>query len=111
MKYWVNDLRSTQNRVPTNARDDAFWQHLVTFTLGVGVKGTLESAPANQPGDPNTPRSDVLSAILDKLEAGMISWPKASTSDQTKIDDLWHAAVTRAATTTARAMYRGSRRH
>ncbi|CAG9175324.1 Type IV pilus biogenesis factor PilY1 [Cupriavidus laharis] len=93
MKYWVNDLRNTENRVPTNARDEAFWQHLVTFTLGVGVKGTLESAPANQPANPDTPRADVLSSILDKLKAGTLSWPKASTSDQTKIDDLWHAAV------------------
>ncbi|WP_354682010.1 PilC/PilY family type IV pilus protein [Cupriavidus necator] len=92
MKYWVNDLRTTENRVPTNARDEAFWQHLVTFTLGLGVKGSLESDPNNQPGDPNTSRSDVLDAILAKLKAGTISWPRPS-SDQNKIDDLWHAAV------------------
>ncbi|WP_454752281.1 pilus assembly protein [Cupriavidus necator] len=93
MKYWVNDLRTTENRVPTNARDEAFWQHLVTFTLGLGVKGSLESDPNNQPSNPNASRSDVLDAILAKLKAGTISWPKASSSDQTKIDDLWHAAV------------------
>ncbi len=92
MKYWVNDLRTTENRVPTNARDEAFWQHLVTFTLGLGVKGSLESDPNNQPGNPNASRDDVLDAILAKLKAGTISWPRPS-SDQSKIDDLWHAAV------------------
>ncbi|BDB25121.1 type 4 fimbrial biogenesis protein PilY1 [Cupriavidus sp. P-10] len=93
MKYWVNDLRTAENRVPTNARDEAFWQHLVTFTLGLGVKGSLESDPANKPANANATRSDVLDAILAKLKAGTISWPKPSSSDQNKIDDLWHAAV------------------
>ncbi|HJR32193.1 MAG TPA: hypothetical protein VJ889_26025, partial [Pseudomonas sp.] len=36
MKYWVTDLRTAVNEVPTSKEDPAFWQHMVTFTLGMG---------------------------------------------------------------------------
>ncbi len=37
MKYWMTDLQpGMANEVPTNAEDPAFWQHMTTFTLGLG---------------------------------------------------------------------------
>ena len=46
MYYWNRDLRtSLANKVPTNPADPAFWQHMVSFTVGLGVLGTLD--PAN----------------------------------------------------------------
>jgi type IV pilus assembly protein PilY1 len=81
MYYWVNDLRTDMvNNVPLpplksdgTKSDEAFWQHLVQFTVGLGVKGTLD------------PATD-----LPALTAGTKSWPDGSTN---QIDDLWHAAV------------------
>ena len=74
MYFWENDLRTNlDNTVPTNPIDDAFWQHVVTFTLGFGVKGTL---------DPDVD----LQNIID----GYATWPTASSN---QIDDMWHAAV------------------
>jgi type IV pilus assembly protein PilY1 len=71
MQYWKNDLRTDlQNKVPTNPYDPAFWQHMVSFTVGLGVTGTLTALPS-----------------------GAGSWPDPTTSDAAKIDDLWHAAV------------------
>ena len=71
MQYWKNDLRTDMNnKVPTNIHDPAFWQHLVNFTVGLGVTGTLTQLPS-----------------------GGQSWPDPTSSDATKIDDLWHAAV------------------
>lgn len=71
MKYWKNDLRTDmQNKVPTNPHDPAFWQHLVNFTVGLGVKGSLSELPT-----------------------GSESWPNPTLSDEFKIDDLKHAAV------------------
>ncbi|MBP6058801.1 MAG: pilus assembly protein PilC [Nitrosomonas sp.] len=71
MQYWKNDLRTDlQNKVPTNPYDPAFWQHMVSFTVGLGVTGTLTTLPA-----------------------GAQSWPDPTTSNAAKIDDLWHAAV------------------
>lgn len=73
MYYWKTDLRTDlDNKVPTNAKDPAFWQHMVNFTVGLGVEGTLSSLPS-----------------------GSGSWPDPTTSSAKgeKIDDLWHAAV------------------
>lgn len=71
MHYWKRDLRADmQNKVPTNPSDPAFWQHMVTFTVGLGVSGSLATLPS-----------------------GAQAWPDPSVSDAAKIDDLWHAAV------------------
>lgn len=81
MYYWVNDLRpdwgqSKKNVPPSrDGSDPAFWQHLVQYTVGLGVTGTLD------------PATD-----LPALTAGTKSWPAASATDN-QVDDLWHAAL------------------
>ncbi|AUZ86098.1 pilus assembly protein PilY [Methylophaga nitratireducenticrescens] len=43
MYYWKRDLRTDlENRVPTNDTDSAFWQHMTTFTVGLGVSGSID---------------------------------------------------------------------
>ncbi|MCB1761953.1 MAG: pilus assembly protein PilY [Gammaproteobacteria bacterium] len=81
MYYWNRDLRTDlENRVPTSPEDPAFWQHLVNFTVGLGVTGTLNPDPVS--GD------------LPALKAGTKRWPMPSVSGaEENIDDLWHAAV------------------
>lgn len=78
MLYWNRDLRpNLSNEVPINSVDDAFWQHMVTFTVGLGVTGTLD------------PLTD-----LPGLEAGTTTWPRAFDGGTTvNIDDMWHAAL------------------
>lgn len=78
MHYWNRDLRTDLgNNVPTNPDDEAFWQHMTTFTVGLGVTGSLT-------------KDD-----LPALKAGTKSWPSPdkNTDDYRKIDDLFHAAV------------------
>lgn len=71
MYYWVRDLRTDlDNKVVPTADNPAFWQHLTTYTVGLGVRGTLN------------PATD-----LAALTSGTKTWG----SDQ--IDDLWHAAL------------------
>ncbi len=86
MYYWVNDLRpDLENKVATTKRNPAFWQHMTTFGIGLGVEG-------------NVPTKTGLAAI----ESGAaINWPdpesdKGSCKGATcpaRIDDLLHAAV------------------
>lgn len=78
MYYWNRDLRTDlPNEVPTDAADPAFWQHLVNFTVGLGVTGTLDPA-TDLPG----------------LTAGTTNWPAAfSGGTSVNIDDLWHTAL------------------
>jgi type IV pilus assembly protein PilY1 len=80
MYYWQRDLRpDLSNNVPMAAKsriDPAFWQHLVNFTVGLGVSGTL-------------PYPDSTKDLTD----GTLSWPKPVAESATAVDDLWHAAV------------------
>lgn len=78
MKFWKLDLRpdlaNKVNPLPESSEvpggDPAYWQHLTQFTVGLGVKGTLD-----------------YTKDLPALTKGTKSW----TDDE--IDDLWHAAV------------------
>lgn len=77
MEYWKRDLRADlTNNVPTNQADPAFWQHLVNFTVGLGVNGILD------------PETD-----FDGLKSGDTDWPEPTANSEANIDDLWHAAV------------------
>lgn len=77
MHYWKRDLRpDLDNDVPVNNEDPAFWQHLVQFTVGLGVNGSLD------------PDSDFAA-----ISAGTLDWPQPIANSEITIDDLWHAAV------------------
>lgn len=76
MYYWKTDLSTLGNTVFATSKDAATWQHMSTFGLSLGTKGSLD------------PASD-----LPGLEAGTTSWPNPTASNAAKIDDLWHAAV------------------
>jgi type IV pilus assembly protein PilY1 len=79
MYYWKNDLRTTlENDVPESFDDPAFWQHMVTFGVSIGLQGRLD------------PKKDLLS-----LTNGTKHWgdPIQGGADADRIDDLWHASV------------------
>ncbi len=78
--YWKTDLRpDLANRVPSSARDPAFWQHVSTFTVGLGIAGTLGI---------NQTAIDL--AIANRTP---IAWPQPTANAATTGDDLIHAAV------------------
>ena len=65
--------------------DAANWQHMTTFTLGLGVNGILTY-------DPNY--LNQLSGDFFDILNGAKNWPNPGTTKTTEnIDDLWHAAV------------------
>jgi type IV pilus assembly protein PilY1 len=98
MYYYKTDLRTSgpvaTDNVPTNAKDTAAHQHLVTFTLGLGLDGLMDF------------RSDYETATTGdfaKIKAGdpsgcswttgQCNWPRAQQDSPSALDDLWHAAV------------------
>ncbi|MCC8361855.1 pre-peptidase C-terminal domain-containing protein [Lysobacter sp. A6] len=78
MHYWKRDLVSTlENNVPTSLNDPAFWQHMVTFGVSIGLQGRLN------------PNVDLVS-----ITNGSKRWgDPTDNEDADRIDDLWHAAV------------------
>jgi type IV pilus assembly protein PilY1 len=77
MYYWKRDLRTDiDNYVPTSNKNPAFWQHMVSYTVGLGVTGSV---------DPD--------AAFEAIETGdSIDW-WGGTSDEDKVNDMLHAAV------------------
>lgn len=77
MYYWNRDLRTDiANEVPTNFQDPAFWQHMVTFGVGLGVTGSVDPV-----------------AAFDAINTGAsITWPNPTTN-AALLDDLVHASV------------------
>jgi type IV pilus assembly protein PilY1 len=98
--YYNTDLRGdgslgtlgldvgTDNNVPsagTQPEDDsARHQHMTTFTMGLGLAGTL-----NYQSDYKSTGSGDFAG----LRSGSINWPVPTNDDPTALDDLWHAAV------------------
>jgi type IV pilus assembly protein PilY1 len=86
MKYWVTDLRTASNEVPTSKEDPAFWQHMVTFTLGLGF------SPVNISGN-STADDDIFAWANGGSAIANFSWPTPSADNINNIADLEHAAV------------------
>lgn len=73
MYYYERDLAPTlANDLAASADDPNPAQHLVTYTVGFGVEGSLTENPTS------------------RTEA--FSWPNAYASDKYKVDDMRHAA-------------------
>src|SRR5262249_30801612 len=90
MYYYKNDLRTnpadpfSTNNVPTTTKDKASFQHMVTFTIGLGLDGEL-----NYTRDYETAKSGDFFDIKQAVK----SLPGPGHDPPSALDDLWHAAV------------------
>ena len=85
MKYWKTALRPDQdNIIPTSADNPAFWQHMVTFGISIGLKGTVDQTSVPQ----------VLRDGRPRINGVAVNWPNPTDAENAeRIDDLLHAAV------------------
>ncbi|MBL8541052.1 MAG: hypothetical protein JNK68_11865 [Betaproteobacteria bacterium] len=99
--YYITDLRTsatkatgalgkdvTTNNVPSGGSgpedDKASWQHMTTFTMGLGLTGTLVYDPNYQ---------TAATGDFASIRSGAKTWPTPSSDSPSALDDLWHAAV------------------
>ncbi len=81
--------------------DPAYWQHLVTFNVGLGVDGVLgTNCEANVGGDTALQAlcaTDPQAAVYQALRAGTANWPNVGNCDicnePQRIDDVWHSSI------------------
>ena len=74
--YYKNDLRSgLADNVPRSSIDSPNWQHLVTFGISIGLRGSLVPTEAG-----HARNADIWPDPMDREDAH-------------RIDDLWHATV------------------
>ncbi len=76
--YYLRDLSPLDNKVVANPFDPATYQHMVSFTVAFGVRGSL--VDTDQDGWPNP--------VLGESS----NWGNPFSSNAAKVDDLWHAA-------------------
>jgi type IV pilus assembly protein PilY1 len=96
------------DNVPTSTlqilRDFNTKQHMVTFTIGLGIDGVMNyrhdyQTPSSEPTDDysavqNATTANPAQGICSWKNSGeACSWPQPAENQQTAIDDLWHAAV------------------
>ena len=98
--YWFTDLRPNLNNnltpyMPIKSssaasdywnpqNDPATWQHMVTFTIGVGLTQTLTNPAWG---------GSTYAGGYPSLKAGTTSWPQTSSNSPNNAYDLWHAAL------------------
>lgn len=98
----ANNLCSP-NTVPANGVDTATWQHMTTYTLGLGVRGRMVFSPSyltdttgdfydvlkgNTATNTNCTWRDTLTTA-----GAACNWPVPGSNSVANTDDLWHAAV------------------
>lgn len=112
--YYVTDLRTaglgnstgalgsdvSLNNVPSSGLDTASWQHMTTFTLGLGARGRMIFSPTyltDTSGDyfsvKNGTTANPAGGICSWQASGACNWPTPAADQPEAIDDLWHAAV------------------
>ena len=106
--YWRNDLRpDLSNDVSPSSRDPAFWQHLSTYTVGLGVSGTdtvrrtFDNSTVVPTGEPGVSLDDIGKPWLStqRLRDLLISkkwamtWPAVVQNTPGTGDDLIHASM------------------
>lgn len=73
-----------EDNVFVSGTDNNNKQHMTTFTLGLGVDGTLLYQPDYKTAS---------SGDFADIKSGTRNWPAPAENQETTIDDLWHAAV------------------
>ncbi len=91
MKYWRTDLRPTANVVPSSDADLAYWQHMTTFTMGMGF------SPVDSDGNPIDVEK-LFAWAQDGAPITGFTWPIPGEGDDgngqiENIADLVHAAI------------------
>ncbi len=109
--YVVDQTGTVIDRYWNPKNDPATWQHMVNFTIGLGLSNSFNSACNYDPSspvvaDPNNPTpgcplwgGGTFTGDYAALKAGTKNWPKINASPSPghepdgHVYDLWHAAI------------------
>ncbi|NOT98396.1 MAG: hypothetical protein HOO97_04805, partial [Sideroxydans sp.] len=95
----VNGTDVSENIVPVSGLDKASYQHMTTFTLGLGARGVMIFDPSYQTateGDFFAVKQGSTAngtTVCPWQTSGTCNWPVPGENKPENIDDLWHAAV------------------
>lgn len=87
------------NKVPPSGIDTATWQHMTTFTLGLGARGKMVFSSTyltDKTGDYYSVSKGTTASSSEctwQSTGTTCNWPVPDDDQIQNIDDLWHAAV------------------
>lgn len=91
MPYFVDRSGTATQQYWNPKNDPATWQHLITFTVGLGLSRTMN---LTSPVDLQWGGSTYAGAGYANLLSGAGTWPAtASDASPGNVYDLWHAAI------------------
>ena len=93
MYYYKTDLRPTMADIVKAPNGTFLHQHMVTFTLGLGLDGQMIYDPNYETATSGDFFKIKSSATTCPWTTGTCNWPVPAENTPTAIDDLWHAAV------------------
>lgn len=93
----VDDEWESPEFVWNPKNDPAYWQHLVTYNVGMGLESTrVRDYISGDFDGGNCPELDYISdpkeAVYRGLRTNTCNWPNASDED-VRIDDVWHSSI------------------
>lgn len=96
------------NNVFTTTTDTSPWQHMTTYTLGLGASGYMQYTDkyltatsgdyltvygVDPHGSNDSVAANPATGVCSWQSSGACNWPYPSSNEQTTVDDLWHAGV------------------
>lgn len=97
MYYYKTDLRTSgplaPDNVPTSVKDITPTQHMVTFTLGLGLTGLMNYIPNYETSTTGDFAKIKNGSSGCSWTTGTCNWPTPAGNSNSTLDDLWHAAV------------------
>lgn len=96
-----SSLNVCENNVNKNVTSKPQYQHMITFTLSLGVSGQMQFADdyntrterKNDDYDAVLHGSMAASGVCTWQTVGECNWPPFVNNTLTAVDDLWHAAI------------------
>lgn len=73
--------------------DPAKWQHMVTYTVGLGLTRVFDTTTPKLKWDGNSQSTNTTTSSYSALKAGTLNWPAAGSDLVGNVADLWHAAL------------------
>jgi len=94
MKYYYEDIASSlTDIVPTSSCDQASHQHMLTYSVSFGVKGTLDPEDLDADGTADLYYQNDPCFLNEETPTPSWPDPHPDGNKPEKIDDLWHAAI------------------
>ncbi len=82
--YMPDQSGTTSQKFWNPKNDPATWQHMVNYTVGLGLSGTL-----------TTPSwaGSTYAGGYPNVVSGSVNWPSTGSNSSGNVADLWHAAI------------------